>query len=66
MENSMCKSSVTLAAVVAILSIGAPVSAQASGATSAPSKYDNADQSRTVYRVQAAGYTIAEFSSSST
>jgi hypothetical protein len=64
MEQSMCKSIVTVATAVAILSMGPLVSAQAGGATSAPSKYSNATQHHE--HPQAANYyAITEFSSSS-
>jgi hypothetical protein len=39
MEEFMAKSIVTVAATVSILSLGSSVSAQAGGATSAPSRY---------------------------
>ena len=64
----------TLAAITAavILSVASLVSAQAGGgATSAPSKYNNAGYTTSVVQtrgsraVQAVGYTITEFSSSS-
>ncbi|MGO9595833.1 MAG: hypothetical protein ACLPZ0_19500 [Steroidobacteraceae bacterium] len=73
MEGLMCKSLVTIAAALAILSLGSLASdrAQAGGATSAPSKYNNAThtanlvQVRHHQRVQAAEFGITEFSSSS-
>ena len=68
----MYKSTATIAAAVAMLSLGSLASAQGGGgATSAPSKYNNAtrsasvDQIRYPHRVHAAGYAITEFSSSS-
>jgi hypothetical protein len=71
-ENSMYKSIAMIAGAAAILSLGSLVSAQAGGgATSAPSRYNNAahtasvDQTRNFRRVHAVSYTITEFSSSS-
>ncbi len=66
----MCKSLVTIATALAILSLGSLVSdrAQAGGATSAPSKYThavNVVQARHHLPVQTAEFGIAEFSSSS-
>lgn len=68
----MPKTIATIAAAAAILSVGSLVPAQAGGgATSAPSKYNNAVyttsavQTRNWQRAQATGYTITEFSSSS-
>jgi hypothetical protein len=69
----MCKGLVIIAAAVAIVSVGSLVSdpAQAGGATSAPSKYNNAvdgvkqAQVQTRWLVQAADVRITEFSSSS-
>jgi len=69
----MCKSIATIAAALAILSLGTLVSggAQAGGATSAPSKYNytaytaSVDQTRNSRRVHAVIYPITEFSSSS-
>lgn len=60
----MAKSIVTVAAAVSILSLGSLVSVQAGGATSAPSRYNNADQGGTAYRTSAS-YPITEFSASS-
>jgi hypothetical protein len=60
----MYKSICTIASAAFVLALGSLVSAQAGGATSAPSRYDNADQGKG-YRAQASGYTITEFSSSS-
>jgi hypothetical protein len=72
MEDSMYKTMAAIAAALAILSLGSLVSAQAGGgATSAPSKYDNASRSASVgqiqhhSRVQSANFRIEEFSSSS-
>jgi len=73
MEGLMCKSLVTITAAVAILSLGSLASdpAQAGGATSTPSKYNNAahaanmQQVRHHQRVQTANFGITEFSSSS-
>jgi hypothetical protein len=73
MEGLMCKSLVTIAAALAILSLGSLASdrAQAGGATSAPSKYNNAShtanlvQVRHHQRVLTAEFGITEFSSSS-
>jgi hypothetical protein len=53
MEELMAKSIVTVAAAVSILSLGSLVSAQAGGATSAPSKYNSADRDETAYRTSA-------------
>jgi len=69
----MCKSFVAIAAAVAVLLFGSLVSdrAQAGGATSAPSKYNNTgraanlEQVRHHRRVQTADFGITEFSSSS-
>ena len=69
----MCKSLVVIAAALAILLLGSLVSdrAQAGGATSAASKYNNAsraanlEQVRHHRRVQTADFGITEFSSSS-
>jgi hypothetical protein len=53
-----------IASLTAILSLAAAVPAQAGGgATSAPSKYNNASQ--TQWHAQNTHYTINEFSSSS-
>ncbi len=73
MEGLMYKSLVTIAAALAILSLGSLASdrAQAGGAASAPSKYNNAShtanlvQVRHHQRVQTAEFGITEFSSSS-
>jgi hypothetical protein len=72
MEGLMCKSLVTIAAALAILSLGSLASdrAQAGGATSAPSKYNNASHTASLVvrhhqRVQTAEFGITEFSSSS-
>ena len=71
LEGLMCKSLVTIAAALAILSLGSLVSdrAQAGGATSAPSKYNthavNVVQARHHLPVQTAEFGITEFSSSS-
>jgi hypothetical protein len=60
----MRKSIVAITSVTAILSLGMLVSAHAGGgATSAPSKYNNAGQSQ--WHAQNTKYTITEFSSSS-
>jgi len=68
----MRKSLVTVAAALAIASLGSLVSAQAGGgATSAPSKYNNEvasaslDQGRHRRTVQTVDFRITEFSSSS-
>jgi hypothetical protein len=68
----MSRTLATIAAAAAILSVGSLGSAQAGGgATSAPSKYNNAGyttsavQAHNWRRAQAVGYTITEFSSSS-
>jgi hypothetical protein len=62
----MCKSIAAIASLAAVLSLGLLLPAQAGGgATSAPSKYNNAAQSQYQGRTQRAGYTITEFSSSS-
>jgi hypothetical protein len=59
----MCKSIAAITSLAAILSLGSLIPAQAGGgATSAPSKYNNAGQNQP----QAARYSITEFSSSST
>jgi hypothetical protein len=71
MEDMMCKNLVTITAALAILSLGSLASAQAGGATSASSKYNNAthtaslDQTRHHRQVQTADFRITEFSSSS-
>jgi hypothetical protein len=71
MEDMMCKKLVTITAALAILSLGSFVSAQAGGATSAPSMYNNAthtaslNQGRHHRQVQTADFRITEFSSSS-
>jgi hypothetical protein len=60
----MRRSIVAITGLMAILSLGLLVSAHAGGgATSAPSKYNNAGQSQA--HAQNARYTITEFSSSS-
>jgi hypothetical protein len=60
----MCKSLAAIASLAAVLCLGSLVTAQAGGgATSAPSKYNNADQNR--WHSQNTSYTITEFSSSS-
>jgi hypothetical protein len=60
----MRKSVAAIASLTAILSLGLMASAHAGGgATSAPSKYNNAGQSQA--HAQNARYTITEFSSSS-
>jgi hypothetical protein len=67
METRMVKSIVTVAAAAAILSLGSLLSAPAQaggGGTSAPSKYNNADQSRAAHHASQS-YAITEFSSSS-
>jgi hypothetical protein len=61
----MRKSIATIAAVTSIICIAPLAPAQAGGgATSAPSKYDNASQHQ--WHSQNTSYTITEFSSSST
>ncbi len=72
MFRTKAKTLATVATVAAILSAGSLVSAQAGGgATSAPSKYNNAGYTASVQqtqyrrRVHAVSYTITEFSSSS-
>ena len=60
----MHKSIAAIACLATILSLGLLVSAHAGGgATSAPSKYNNAGQSQG--HAQNTNYTITEFSSSS-
>jgi hypothetical protein len=60
----MCKSIAAIASLAAILCLGSLITAQAGGgATSAPSKYNNAAQSQ--WHPQNTSYTITEFSSSS-
>jgi hypothetical protein len=59
----MCKTIAVTASLTAILSLASLVPVQAGGATSAPSKYNNAGQNQ--WRYQNTGYTITEFSSSS-
>jgi len=60
----MCRSTAAIASMAAILCLGSMVTAQAGGgATSAPSKYNNAAQSQ--WHSQNSSYTITEFSSSS-
>jgi hypothetical protein len=68
----MSKTLVAIAAAGGILSLGSLLPAQAGGgATSAPSKYNNAgttasvEQTRNRQHVRAVSYTITEFSSSS-
>ena len=68
----MCKSIVTIAAAIAIVSVGSLVSAQAGGGgTSAPSKYNGTPATVKLVRVhnrlpvQTADFRITEFSSSS-
>jgi hypothetical protein len=62
----MCKSMAAIAGLTAILSLGSLVPANAGGgATSAPSKYNNAAQTQYQWRTQHTSYTITEFSSSS-
>jgi hypothetical protein len=72
MEGKMHRSFVTTATAITIFSLASVVSAQAGGgATSAPSKYNNAshsasvDQNRRHWRLQTVNYRITEFSSSS-
>jgi hypothetical protein len=62
-KNTMSKSISAIAGLTAILSLGSLISAYGGGATSAPSKYDNASQNQ--WRAQATSYPITEFSSSS-
>jgi hypothetical protein len=60
----MCKTIAGIAGLIAILSLASLAPVQAGGgATSAPSKYNNADQNR--WHSQNTSYTITEFSSSS-
>ena len=66
------KSFLTISAAVAIVSLGSLASAQAGGATSAPSRYFNNEidhvnlaQVRHHQVVQTANFRITEFSSSS-
>jgi hypothetical protein len=68
----MCKSLVTITAALAIVFLGSLLTgAQAGGATSAPSKYNNAVQAANLYQVrhhrpvQTVEFGITEFSSSS-
>jgi hypothetical protein len=68
----MSKTLATIVTAAAILSLGSLGSVQAGGgATSAPSKYNNAGyttnavQARNRQQVRAVSYTITEFSSSS-
>jgi hypothetical protein len=72
MEGIMCKSLAMLAAALAILSLGSFVPAQAGGgATSAPSRYNNATRTASADQIQnrrhqhTANIAITEFSSSS-
>jgi hypothetical protein len=69
----MCKNLGTITGALAIVSLGSLLTgAQAGGATSAPSKYNNATQTANLYQVrhhrpvQTADFGITEFSSSST
>ena len=60
----MCKSIAAIASLAVILCLGSLVTAQAGGgATSAPSKYNNASQNQ--WHSQTTSYTITGFSSSS-
>jgi hypothetical protein len=59
----MCKTIAAIAGLTAILSLTSLVPVQAGGATSAPSKYNNAGQNQ--WHSQNTNYTITEFSSSS-
>jgi hypothetical protein len=59
----MCKSIAAIASLLAILASGSLIPAQAGGAASAPSKYNNASQNQ--WHSQNTRYTITEFSSSS-
>ena len=68
----MCKSLVTITAALAIVFLGSLLTgAQAGGATSAPSKYNNATYTANLYQVrhhrpvQTVEFGITEFSSSS-
>lgn len=69
----MSKTFVTIAAALAIVSLGslAAERAQAGSSTSAASRYNSANQSANLvqgqnhHRVQTANFTITEFSSSS-
>jgi hypothetical protein len=62
----MRRSIAAIAGLTAILSLASLLPAYAGGgATSAPSKYDNAAQSQYQWRTQHTSYTITEFSSSS-
>jgi hypothetical protein len=68
-EETMRKGLITISAVLTFMSLG-HVSAQAGGATSAPSKYNAPVQTvslqvRNHQSVQTADYGITEFSSSS-
>jgi hypothetical protein len=59
----MCKTIPAMASLTVILSLASLVPVQAGGATSAPSKYNNAGQNQWHY--QNTSYAITEFSSSS-
>ena len=59
----MGKSIAMIASLVAILALGSLIPAQAGGAASAPSKYNNASQGQ--WHSQNTSYAITEFSSSS-
>ena len=60
----MCKTIAAIAGLVVTVSLASPVPVLAGGgATSAPSKYNNAGQSQ--WHSQNTSYTITEFSSSS-
>jgi hypothetical protein len=61
----MQKSLIITTVAFAFLSLGMLVSAQAGGATSAPSKYARVVQERHHHPVQTVGIRITEFSSSS-
>jgi hypothetical protein len=71
MENLMSKFLVTISAALTILALGSFASAQAGGASSAPSLYNNAAHTASVHQVryyrqvQTADFAITEFSSSS-
>jgi hypothetical protein len=65
MEGTMSKSIMTLAAAIAIMSLGSLLPAQAGGgASSAPSRYSHATQTQNQHS-QTASVAITEFSSSS-
>ncbi len=60
----MCKAIAAIAGLIVTVSLASSVPVQAGGgATSAPSKYNNAGQSQ--WHSQNTSYTITEFSSSS-